>query len=201
MKDLYLTVKEQRKSLEDMKNQILFGFMFGWLLFVLGAVWYFSVSGFYEIICAFLCLIGVTLVFLGFFIPSALKHPYKVFSFFGEKVGNVIFKVILSLIYVLLILPVGLVVKKKRPQFGIYAWDNEFCGQENAFVKTSEYKEKGPDESVAFPKLLNIYRLMGRIINNKWYIIIPATSLMIILGLILFFASANVVSFFIYTIF
>lgn len=200
MKNTYLTVKSRRESAEDLKNQILFGLIFGWVLFILGSVGYFSVSGGYEIIWVCIGFLGILLICLGVVFPSALKHPYKYVDFFGKKFGDIIFKIILAMIYIILILPIGLMSKKKRTQYSIYEWEDGFTGIENAFKKR-EYSGKNLDHVVAFPKLLNVYRLFGRIIENKWYVIIPATTVMIILGLILFFASTNVVSFFIYTIF
>lgn len=201
MKNLYLSIKEKRQSAEDLKNQILFGLMFGPLLFVFGAVFYFSVSGLYEIIFVCTSFTGLILICLGILIPSALNAPYKAITFFGNKIGNVIFKAILTVIYVFLIIPVGFLGKKKRTKYGLYEWDDKFSGKETAFVRTADYKEKNLDTVVVFPKLLNIYRLLGRIIKNKWFIIIPTTILLIILGLIYFFAATNVVSFFIYTMF
>lgn len=201
MIDLYLNTKDRREQSEALKNYILFGLLFGWVLIVACIIGFFSVRGALEILFVTGVLFGILLVCSAVLVPALLRIPYTVVSTITEKIGNILFKVVLSVVYIVIIAPVGMLVKKKRKQYRLYRWDEEYLGEDSCFVASDAQGDKKPKSTTSFPKMMSAYRLFGLIVKNKWSVLIPVTTLLILLGLILFFASTNVVSFFIYTMF
>jgi heme/copper-type cytochrome/quinol oxidase subunit 4 len=55
-------------------------------------------------------LAGVSFGLIGLIFPQAMKHIHVYWHIFGEKIGKVNTKIILSVFYVLVIVPIGLIM-------------------------------------------------------------------------------------------
>ena len=200
MKKTYLELKKDRDILEKEKNQIIFGLMGGIILMAVGALnWLSSGPGVWEIVCICIAALGVIFFLLAIIVPAFLKYPYKAFRFWGNLVGKVLSAVVLAILYFLFIFPVGLFLRRKREEQGYFSWGDARPQPRSMFADLTQ-SENQPDSAKA-SYLGILYRLLVLFAANKKYVLIPAVIVLVIVGLILFFVSTNVVTGFIYTLF
>jgi hypothetical protein len=201
----YLQTKRQREAYEEQKGEIVFGLLGGFLLLVLGIVNNWPIYGsinVYAIMSYIIIAIGLCFLLLGIIAPALLGLPYKVFVFIGKKIGSAILIILLTIIYGVMVFPVGVFMRKKRKRTGFFTWTGNFPYEETSFqtIRTDDKKNAG--SSIKLPFLKSLYNLFGTLIRNKRTFLIPTTVVLVLLGLILFFAASNVVfNFFIYTLF
>lgn len=205
MTDSYLQEKQQRKAYEDQKGEIVFGLLGGFILLVFGIMNNWPIYGsfnLFAIISYVFITIGLCFILLGIIAPSLLRLPYKGFVFIGKKIGNSLLLVFLTVIYIIMVVPVGLIMCKKHKDLGFIAWSGEFSYEEKAFEEIGTDVKKDVAGSIKSPFLKNIYKLFGTLVRNKRAFLIPAAVVLVIVGLILFFAASNIIfNFFIYTLF
>lgn len=205
MIDSYLEKKQQREAYEDQKGEIVFGLLGGFILLVLGIMNNWPIYGSFNVFAVMSYLIitvGLCLILLGIVAPAFLRLPYKGFVLVGKKIGSAVLMVLLTVIYGVIVLPVGLFVRKKRKHMGFYTWTGDFPYEETAFEVIKDRAQQDFESSIKSPFIRNIYKLFGTLVRNKRMFLIPAAIVLVLLGLLLFFAASNVVfNFFIYTLF
>lgn len=201
----YLQIKQRREVYEDQKGEIVFGLLGGFILLLFGIMNNWPIYGSFNLFAIMSLAIiatGLCLIFLGIVAPSLLRLPYKGFVFIGKKIGNALLLVFLTVIYGVMVLPVGLIMRKKRKSLGFFSWSGDFPYKETSFEEIETAENNGFEGSIKSPFLKNIYKLFGTLVRNKRAFLIPAAVILVLLGLILFFAASNVVfNFFIYTLF
>jgi len=201
----YLQTKQQREAYENQKGEIVFGLLGGFILLVFGIMNNWPIYGSFNVfaIMSYIIIsIGLILILLGIVAPALLRLPYKGFVFIGKKIGSALLLLLLTVIYGLMVLPVGLFMRKKRKHLGFFTWTGNFPYEETSFEAIKDWDKTDAEGSIKSPFLKNIYKLFGTLVRNKRAFLIPATVVLVLLGLILFFAASNVVfNFFIYTLF
>lgn len=201
----YLQTKRQRDAYENQKGEIVFGLLGGFILLVFGIMNNWPICGSFNVfaIMSYIIIsIGLILILLGIVTPALLKLPYRGFVFIGKKIGSALLLVFLTVIYLIMVLPVGLIMRKKHINLGFLTWTGDFPYEETAFEAIKDRVQQDFEGSIKSPFLRNIYKLFGTLVRNKRAFLIPATVILVLLGLILFFAASNVVfNFFIYTLF
>jgi len=205
--DSYLQKKKQREAYEDQKSEIIFGLLAGTVLFLFGLLYPFPVDPLlkftvYNVISIGLINIGLCMILLGIIVPAFLELPYKGFVFLGKKIGEAILLIFLAVTYFIIVLPVGLIIRKRRSSLGFFTWSGDYPYEEKSFEKIGAGGGMDIDSTKNFPLLENIYKLFGTLIRHKRSFLIPIVIILLLLGLILFFAASNIVfNFFIYTLF
>ena len=200
MNKSYIEQKKARDAVEAEKNYIVFGLMGGIILMLVGVLRWLAADGFREVLYLCVCALGLVLFLLGIAVPGLLKYPYKAFRFFGNTVGRAVFATLLTVLYVLLILPVGLLLRRKREAQGYFTWTQEPPEPRSMFADLAQ--SKSPAQKSGKASYFEIvYRLLAGLIANGKMILIPIVIILVIAGLILFFVSSNVMTAFIYTIF
>jgi len=197
----YLERKKQRDDLEELKNKSIFGLMGGVILMVAGALKWLSTERPWDIFYVCVFALGAVFFILGFAVPDLLKYPYKAFVFWGNLVGKAVFAVVLTVLYFLFIFPVGLAVRKKRAAQGYFVWEQDAPEPRSMFRETAETESRGKSKAGRASYFSITYKLFSAFAANGKYILIPAVIALVIIGLILFFVSSNVMTAFIYTIF
>jgi len=196
----YMERKKQNDEMEELKNETIFGLMGGILLVLVGALNWLTAQDFWETVCLCAAALGLLFFVLGIVVPAALKYPYKVFRFWGNLVGKVIFAVVLAALYAVLIFPVGLLQRRKREAQGCCSWDKTPPELHSAFVDIMQTDNpKAKSGRTSYFGIL--YQLFSGLVTNRRFILIPVVVILVIVGLVLFFASSNVMTAFIYTLF
>jgi len=199
MTETYLERKTRRDAVEEEKNHIIFGLMGGIILMLAGGLNWLTATGAWEIACICIAALGLIFVLLAIVVPALLKYPYRAFRFFGNTMGKTIFSVILTVLYVLLILPVGLLQRRKRESQGYFTWEQPPPEARSMFADLARIG--GPEKAGSASYFGIAYRLLAVFAANRKFILIPIVIILVIVGLVLFFVSSNVMTAFIYTLF
>ena len=198
MAESYIERKKRRDAIEEEKNHIIFGLMGGIILMLVGGLnWLSAGQGFGEIVCVCVTALGLLLVLLAIVVPALLRYPYKAFRFFGNTAGKAVFAILLTALYVLLILPVGLILRRKREAQGYFTWEQPPAPR--SLFRTIDHTAAAKTGKASYFGI--VYRLLSIFAANRKFILIPIVIILVIAGLILFFVSSNVMTAFIYTIF
>ena len=174
--------------------------------------WFGIVSGLcISIFCAYqsLCSIGITcsvfkvfaaiglvLVLFGVFLPLKLKNTVIFIKKISSFVGHIILKTLILPLYFVLTLINIFKNKSYVKKFRFIQWNNEsmITASYHCYKNTVKNKKK----NVIFDILNSVFSVF---IKNGMYILIPVVMILMILGLIMFFASSNAVFSFVYTLF
>tara|TARA_B100001564_G_scaffold358813_1_gene378506 strand:+ start:1433 stop:1843 length:411 start_codon:yes stop_codon:yes gene_type:complete len=99
---------EEIKNIPSSNNDIRsFGITIGIILFIISGFFMFYNKESYQIIA----IIASTFIGLGFIIPIVLKPLYFAWMIFAAILGWIMTRVILSLVFYLIITPIGLLTK------------------------------------------------------------------------------------------
>lgn len=198
MAESYLERKKRRDDMEELKNETIFGLMGGILLMLVGAVNWLMATGLREVACVCSFALGFLAFALAIAVPSLLKYPYKAFRFLGNAAGKAVFAAVLTVFYFLLVFPIGLFLRRKREEQGYFTWNAAQPKPRSTFLGIPRAAGSKAGKASYFGIL---YNLVSGFVTNGKAVLIPVVVILVILGLILFFVSSNVITAFIYTIF
>lgn len=180
------------------RDNIVFGQLGGLILVLLGVVrWYADANNEYRLLHLFVISSGIILIALGFLLPDAVSPVYKIFSYIGNKIGSIVFALVLSFIYFFVVAPISYFVKKRQNEYLLMKWEDEYPGSEE--YGFTSWNPIGGIVHNSFAG--SIFRIIGIFAGSGQAIIIPVVLLLVILGVILFFVSSSVMAPFIYTLF
>lgn len=104
MKEALLELKQQSITPKGLRK---FGLTIFGILSVIGIILYFKGSIHFWWIGGF----GILFLTLGLISPITLKHVYKLWMGFGIVLGHLVSSIILSLLFYLVITPIGIVLR------------------------------------------------------------------------------------------
>ena len=111
---------EELKSIKSEKSDLRkFGITIGVILLIIAGFLFWSEKESLQILFTF----GAVLLILGFTIPVILKPIYWVWMIFATILGWIMTRVILSLLFYLIVTPIGLVARLFGKQFIELKWD------------------------------------------------------------------------------
>ena len=208
IKNKYLNDRKKRLELEEISDLAIFGqvggLIFCWLS---GTAWinlcWFEPSkwlNYGRVLSPLMVLIfafGLYMIFCGVIIPQWLNWFYKIFSYIGNKIGEIIFKILLTILYVIFVIPIGIIYNKHRQKYLYAFWDDKYPYDEREGFTDWKPADTSNKKGMAGTSL----KLFGMLVNNGQYILIPVVIFLIALGIILFFVSSSVMAPFIYTLF
>ncbi len=171
------------------------------MMLAVGAWRYYILIGANDTLWAVVATLGGFGFVLALLFPAAWRKPEQALSVVGQKLGTVLFKALLTLVYVLLITPVGLLLRKAKGSDPIYAWDEttpalmEGWHQKEVLFETNIGQEGKPNVVRRLVIVLQFFVRRGH------YIILPTLVILIALGMVLFFVKSSALAPFIYTLF
>lgn len=191
---------ERKKRMDDqmLKDYSVFGQLGGLIFCIIGFMKWLTTYN--EVLASLLVIIiafGLYLMVSGIVFPQSIAWFYKLFSFVGNKIGNIIFGILLTVVYLVFLIPVSRFIKRKKGKYLYLSWNGEYPGNE----KTGFISWMGTDIADKKGMLGTMTGLMGTFINHGQQIFVPIVVLLVILGVILFFVSSSVMAPFIYTLF
>lgn len=192
-------MKKRKIRLEEtrIKDSSLFGLVAGTVFMLAGFLrWIVSYNGI-SYFWAALGIIGLFIFIAGVLIPQCIIWFYDGIRFIGNKIGHVIFSILLFVVYVLLIIPIGLLIKKKENHYFYAMWEGEYKGEKKScfipWKETMKTEAKGVGG--------NALGLLQYLFLNGRAVFLPVVFVLLFLGFILFFVSSSVFAPFIYTLF
>jgi len=189
----------ERRFRTEAKERIIFGLIGGLLLMGLGLTGILNHQGWVKVLAQTSIYIGGLFFLLGIFYPPWLAIPKNAFFSFGNGIGKAILSTILLVfVYTIFILPVGLVMQKKKGKYQFERWKDALDSSHQTALSP-----RGNQESVN-KKTSNRYvllRVFSYFIRKKHFIMIPVLCILLILALLFFFISTTIIAPFVYTIF
>jgi hypothetical protein len=197
----YLARRQARLAVEELEREIVFGFVVSTILLVVGSWRYFMVVGASDLVSIALAAAGGLGILLTLVFPSAWQRPESWLGNVLRAIGGFLFAVLLSLVYGLLVTPVGWILRKVKGPDPIYSWTSAPCdGMEGWHPKQVLYEVnvgQRANLSVA-RRFVNVLRFFA---SQGHYLFIPTLLLLLVLGMILFFVKSSALAPFIYTLF
>lgn len=204
MIDTYIENKNQKKEKEDLRQEILFGQVTGLIITIVAFLHFLSTTNKVdEVIMKIFMIMGTIFFVTGIVFPYALYYPSKWIKAFINKVFQGLLIGILTIIYIVFVLPIGLIYRKKwRKEYEFFSWNSTNQKlKERGFRKRKNSDEEEIDEIKRNNKIKSVTKIVGYFIEKKQFILIPILCTLILLGFLFFFVTSSVVTPMIYTLF
>ena len=128
---------EEIKNIKSEKSDFRkFGITIGVILLIIAGFLFWKEKESFQILLTF----GVTLCILGIVIPFILKPIYWVWMIFATILGWIMTRVILSLLFYIIVTPIGLILRLFGKQFLELRWDKSKESYWN--FRTNEHLKK-----------------------------------------------------------
>ena len=194
-----LTFREQyayRQEITATNENSWFCIIIGTILFLLCGYRYLCTTGIMHTLCSILAICGILMTFAGGFFPKVTYKPVAFIKKILGYIGSIITKVVLLPVYLVMTI-LNLFVRKKYEKIYTYrSWDNsDNIIPEFKPINPVDRKKK---KYVFFQIISDIFTSLSQ---RKMYILFPIAIILLIIGIILFFASSNAVFSFVYTLF
>jgi hypothetical protein len=201
-KSTYLQRLKIRRQRAALKNQILFGIVLGWLLALVGGFHVWFLPGSYPWIWSILMKVGILLLSLGVILPTLLAVPESLFSRLTQPIGRIVFSGILTICYVLLVIPVGLLMQKIVGTKPFYQWHQRPNSPLDGWAPVLEQASLQSTQTGQQRSLfLQIFWILAFFIRRRNYFLLPLVLLLLTFGLVMFFVQATGIAPLIYTLF
>lgn len=199
----YLRRLRERRQVSRMKQLVVFGHVLGWFIILFSGFQYFFVITKNDHLWEILIVLGIVLMLLAIVIPSSLSWLEKALRLPTQYIGEIILKIILIMIYFFVVMPVGLMLALHRGTKPFYAWNDKCDIPFQGWLEKQVPKELEDRKlrNKKRPLLLQPILVLGYFLHNGNYIFIPAITLMISLGLVMFFLKTSSLAPLIYTLF
>ncbi|MCI8777578.1 MAG: hypothetical protein HFI86_03790 [Bacilli bacterium] len=191
MIDCYINKRRQIMKKNQEKDNYIFGLFFGFILLLLNISIFLStpdikVLNYVNII---FMILGCMFILVATIYPNALGLVHKLLNKLFNIIGNLIFKIFLTILYFILVLPIGLIIKskekkeirKKSTNFINYKSNNNLEGNKKGFY--------------------NIFLIFKLFNNERYALMLPLIIVLIAIGFLLIFVQSSVIAPFIYTLF
>jgi hypothetical protein len=197
----YLDRREARIAALKLKHQIVFGYGVGAVLVFLGGFRCYLVAGTNRPLWQFVLWIGASTLLVTLLFPSIWTLPERGFRWIAGKIGHVLFLLVLSIVYFLMICPGGWWLRRRQGVVVICEWtDNRPSGkgwQPKTISTITHHDASSRRRYLLFQPFL----VLGFFIEHRTYFLVPVVIILIVLGLILFFVQTSALAPFIYTLF
>ena len=129
---------EEIKNIKSEKSDLQkFGITIGIILLVIAGFLFYKEKESFQIFLA----IGITLFFTAITIPFILKPVYWIWMIFATILGWIMTRIILSLLFYIIITPIGLTSRFFGKQFLQLRWDKSKGSYWN--IRTNEHQQNG----------------------------------------------------------
>ncbi|MCC7527884.1 MAG: hypothetical protein IT342_05140 [Candidatus Melainabacteria bacterium] len=195
----YMRRLQLRRERAALKNNVIFGLTFGWVLTLMGT---FKTWILLEGAPAMLLLAaGLAFLTTTLAAPSLMIYPHRVMKAIATFVGTNLFKGILIVVYFVTILPAGLIYQKKNSHEPFYSWsvDKPLCIEGWTDKETSD--ESGRTSQYVLPLWLSPLQVLVYFARHSQLLFLPCLIVLLMLGLIGIFVQSSALAPFIYTLF
>lgn len=201
--DSYNEKREERLNYKQLKDLIAFGFFFGLVITFIGFTESLCYTSWLKRFFYGVFILGLSIIIISLAFPILLKYPYRGFELIIRKISNFVLKLLLAVLYCVMVIPVGLIFRKKKQLYGFYEWDNSFEAVNIQYFSDIHYKpnEKANKSISKYSFLRTLKSIFGTLIQNRFYIVIPLALFIIVLSFVLLFVASGVAPYFIYSLF
>ena len=197
----YMIALQSRIAHETLKGDVIFGLVLGWVFTLVGAFKTFVLlEGGLSVA---MLSVGIVALSTAVAAPFLLAYPKNLIHKIVSPLATLLFKGILSIVYVLTVLPVGLAQQKIVGRDPFYFWTDECPAQIEGWVAkdSSDERSSGHKSHGALAAIIQPIEVVGYFLSRGQWIILPCLLLLLILGLVAVFVQSSAVAPFIYTLF
>ena len=200
-KSPYLARRQARLSLDELKRDIVFGFVVSGMLFTIGLWKYFFLVGASDTLWLVVAGMGALGILLTLIFPAAWHLPQSGLAVLVRTVGGGLFAVLLGLVYVLLITPIGWLLRQIKGDAPIYQWaEHPPLVMEGWYSKEVLFEtNQGAGGSLGTAR--RFFHVMEFFVSRGHYLFLPTLVILVALGLVLFFVKTSALAPLIYTLF
>jgi hypothetical protein len=200
-KSPYLARREARLAVEELKREIIFGFVISTILLVIGTWRFFLVVGASDLISLGVASAGALGILLTLILPSAWKRPESWLGTALRTIGGFLFTLLLTLVYGLLVTPVGWVLRRMKGSDPLYSWTSTPPGGMEGWHPKQVLYEANVGQRANLSVARRFINVLKFFVSQGHYLFIPTLLLLLVLGMILFFVKSSALAPFIYTLF
>lgn len=197
----YFASRRVRLALDALRRDIIFGLVISGILLTLGLWRYLFVIGVDDRLWGSVAGVGAAGLLLTIAFPSAWSLPRAILSALIQRIGAVLFALLLTVVYLLVITPFGSLQRLARGAEPIYEWS----GRPTTQMEGWRSKEILFEHSHGRHSMKNLARgfldVLDFFIRRGHFLILPALLILVSLGLVLFFVKSSALAPLIYTLF
>jgi hypothetical protein len=205
MQNGYLARHTDRVALARLKRQVVFGMVASSLLLGIG-IWRGIVvvesdEALWATLWSASAGLGQAGLVAALVLPSLWAKPEKAVTGIVHFLGGMAFAAVLALVYLLLVVPVGLALRRGRGTRPIYLWNRNVPAQMEGWSAKEvvfEIDEGEPGKSGLFKRFRRVLQFF---VSRGHLLFLPMLVIVIALGMALFFVKSSALAPFIYTLF
>lgn len=196
--------RRAREDAHDLKRRVVFGLGWGWIALLSGAAHVYLVSEANDAAWRLVMLSGAFLLLLSVLLPDALTIPEAWLRQVTQMIGKGVFTLLLSLVYLVLVTPIGAILRHRQGEAPFFAWDVTAPGQSTLFERWTTKPSTSGDARASMrnlPLWLQPFMILSYFIRQGRYLFLPVLVVLLVFGLLMFFVHSSVLAPFIYTLF
>ncbi len=201
----YLEKHNQKKRKQALKNYSCLFIVLGGIFIFLGSWNYYLSLSRFDILWQAMISAGILLAPLAVVCPAILEAPYKAFSLLTQRVGSLIFALLISIIYFVVISPFGALIRHRKSVTTFYDWNGKDVDSNNIIWRDKPLQEQKFDIKLSGQKKRNfnltLFYVLAFFLNKRHWLIIPSIVILMVIGIVFFFIQSSALAPLIYTLF
>ena len=183
----YINERNNKLKRNKEKDNYIFGMVLGFILLLLNIYYFLSTEDIFinNIIYLFFIGIGVLLILMVTIYPNLVNGLHNLFKYLFNIIGRILIAVLLTIIYFVLVFPIGLIIKKK----------------DNSVETNSNFTDYDGSIELVSNKKFTILKVFKIFCDEKYALMLPLIIILILFSLLFIFVQSSVVAPFIYTLF
>src|SRR5262245_36921193 len=196
----YLRDLALRREGMAIRQQIVYGLAMGWVLTLVAGFMFCCVVSRLDRLWVTLIVVGLIHLAAAVLLPQALYWPERVWSKIAHWQGWLVMTVLLSIIYFVLIWPVGFLSRRRTR--GFVSWEAHPSNLKSAWQPMELIESDADSEKAGYRSLpLLLASVIGFFFRRGDYLLVLIVILLVVLGLVLYFVQSSALAPFIYTLF
>lgn len=197
----YIKRLNDRTDLKELKANILFGNLLGWVLLLVSALRLWVLEDGEGWLVTF--YLGAALLLLSVVYPDPLIHPRRLLNKIAGAVGALLLKGMLAGVHLLAVTPLGFLLQRLKGQKPYYEWDSTPPQNSEGWIdkiSTDEGKEANRARTRS-ASVFKLFEVTGYFVRHGELILVPCLIMFLVIGLLVIFAQSSALAPMIYTLF
>lgn len=200
MTDPYLVRRRHRLASSELTQNVTFGIVLGWMLVLFGLHHYLSAVVVGTDWLLLTVPAGGLVLLLTAAVPSLFAWPRKGISRVANFAGLAVLTMFLAVVYILLIVPTALLQRWFYGRAPYYAWRGTPPPKVEGWIRCESGAATAANvRGLLLPRLF--FATFAHFIRQRRIPYLPALLVLLIVGIVLFFAHSSAIAPLIYTLF
>ena len=200
----FLARRQSRQNSRELTQMLVLGIGISFIAMGVGLYKYFFTPNSFDSFWLGVSWFGLIALIVTLIFPFCWQVLEKILRKIGNVIGHILLTAILSIIYFLVIWPVGAIMRAKNGTDPIYTWlDKKPDNMKGWILKQlpNDIANISERSHSSGKHRTGLYSTVRFFVKSGNYFIIPVFLLLATIGIILFFLQTSVIAPFIYTLF